>query len=113
MNGFFVNDSKHDVNASIVGSLANNQTNKVVTANANILASNYTPTKYSKSVLQIATDMEGVLSLVVDGVSSTLNSGSPLIANAWYEFEVSLLAGSTYNLKLSVGATTQVKWQVV
>jgi len=25
MNGFFVNDSKHDVNASIVGSLANDK----------------------------------------------------------------------------------------
>ncbi|MBC2726248.1 hypothetical protein [Desulfosporosinus sp.] len=102
-----------NVNAYINGSLANNQTNKVVTANANILASNYTPSKYSKSVLQVATNTAGVLSLVVDGVSGTLNSGEPLVANAWYEFEISLLSSSTYNLKLSVGATMQVKWQVI
>ena len=98
---------------SVVGSLANNQTNKAVTANTNILTANYTPTKYSKSVLQVMTNTAGVLSLVVDGVSGTFNSGSPLTANAWYEFEVSLLLASTYNLKLSVGATMQVKWQVI
>jgi len=113
MNGFFVNDSKHDVNANIVGSLAKKETNKVVTANTDIWTEDYTADKYSKSVLQVATDIAGVLSLVVDDVSSTINSGSPLVANAWYEFEVSLLSGSTYNLQLSVGATMQVKWQVI
>ena len=113
MNGFFVNDSKHDVNATVVGSLAKNETNKVVTANTNIFIENYTADKYSKSVLQVMTDTAGVLSLVVDGVSGTLNSGIALTANAWYEFDISLLANLTYNLRLSVGATVQVKWQVI
>jgi len=113
MNGFFVNDSKHDVNANIVGSLAKNETNKVVLANTDIFVADYSPTKYSKSVLQVMTDTAGVLSLVVDGVSGTLNSGLSLTANAWYEFDVSLLSGLTYNLQLSVGATMQVKWQVI
>jgi len=97
----------------LTGSLANNQTNKVTLANADILAENYTSTKYSKSVLQVMTNTAGVLSLVIDGVSGALNSGSALTANAWYEFDISLLSGSTYNLKLSVNATVQVKWQVV
>ena len=113
MNGFFVNDSKQDVNATVVGSLAKNETNKVVTANANIWTENYTVDKYSKSVLQVMADTAGVLSLVIDGVAGTLNSGSTLTANAWYEFDISLLSGSTYNLQLSVGATMQVKWQVI
>jgi len=101
------------VNATVVGSLVNNQTSVVVTANTNILTANYTSTKYSKSVLQVMTNTAGVLSLVVDGVSGTLNSGINLVANAWYEFDISLLSGLTYNLKLSVGATMQVKWQVI
>jgi len=101
------------VPTSIVGSLANNQTNKVTLANTNILAVNYTSTAYSKSILQVMTNTAGVLSLVVDGVSGTLNSGLALVANAWYEFDISLLSGSTYNLQLSVGATMQVKWQVI
>ena len=101
------------VPTTIVGSLANNQTNKAVTANTNILTSNYTSTKYSKSVLQVMTGTAGILSLVVDGVSGTLNSGLALTASAWYEFEISLLSGSTYNLQLSVGATMQEKWQVI
>lgn len=101
------------VPVSVVGSLANNQTNVIVTANANILASNYTSTKYSKSVLQVMTNTAGVLSLIVDGVSGTLNSGSSFVAGAWYEFDISLLSGSAYNLQLSIGATMQVKWQVI
>ena len=113
MNGFFVNDSKHDVNANIVGSLAKKETNKVVLANTDIFVADYDPTQYSKSVLQVMSNTEGVLSLVVDGVSGTLNSGLALTANAWYEFDISLLSGSIYNLKLSVGATMQVKWQVI
>jgi len=110
-NGFFTNDSTQEV--TVTGNLANNQTNKVVLANTNILASNYTSTAYKKSVLQVMTNTAGVLSLVVDGVSGTLNSGSSLVAGAWYEWDVSLLSGSTYNLQLSVGATMQVKWQVI
>lgn len=99
--------------ALISGSLANNQTNASVTANTNILTANYTATAYRKSVLQVMTNTAGILSLVVDGVSGTLNSGSALTANAWYEFEISLLSGSTYNLQLSADATMQVKWQVI
>jgi hypothetical protein len=98
---------------SVVGSLANNQTDASVTANTDILTEDYTATSYNKSVLQVMTDTAGVLSLIVDDVSGTLNSGSALTANAWYEFEVSLLSGSTYNLQLSVNATMQVKWQVI
>jgi len=98
---------------SLVGSLAKKETNKVVTENTNIWTENYTAIKCSKSILQVATNTAGVLSLVVDGVSSTLNSGSPLVANAWYEFDISLLSESTYNLQLSVGSTMQVKWQVI
>lgn len=101
------------VDVSVVGSLANNQTSVVVTANANILATNYTSAKYSNSVLQVMTNTSGVLSLVVDGVSGALNSGSVLVANAWYEFDISLLSGSVYNLRLSVNGTMQVKWQVI
>jgi hypothetical protein len=99
--------------ASIVGDLMNNQTSVVILANTNILATNYTSTKYSKSILQVMTNTAGVLSLLVDSVSGTLNNGSALTANAWYEFDISLLSGSTYNLQLSVGATMQIKWQVI
>jgi len=106
-------DADGNLKTSIAGSLANNQTNKVATANTNILAANYTSAKYSKSVLQVMTNTAGVLSLVVDGISGTLNSGSTLVAGAWYEFDISLLSESTYNLQLSVGATMQVKWQVI
>ena len=98
---------------TLTGSLANIQTDAIVLANADILTTDFTPTQYSKSVLQIMSDTAGILSLVVDGVSGTLNSGLALTANAWYEFDVSLLSGSTYNLQLSVGATMQVKWQVI
>ncbi|MDP4158136.1 MAG: hypothetical protein Q8911_00020 [Bacillota bacterium] len=102
-----------NVAATIVGSLANNQTNAVVIANTNIFTANYTASRYSKSVLQVTTNTSGVLSLVVDGAAGTLNSGIALTANAWYEFEISLLSGSTYNLQLSVGAIMQIKWQVI
>jgi len=60
MNGFFVNDSKHDVNATVVGSLANKQKNKVTLANADLLA-DYTALSYQKSVLMVSTNTTGIL----------------------------------------------------
>lgn len=109
----FSPDGKNSVRTTITGSLANNQTNVVVTANTDILLSDYTSTAYRKSVLQVMTDTSGVLSLVVDGAAGALYSGNPLLANCWYDFDVSLLSGSIYNLQLSIGATMQIKWQVI
>ena len=106
-------DGALNVNATVVGSLANNQTDAIVLANTNVLASDYTPVAYQNSKLVVATSVSGVLSLVLDGVAITLNSGIALVAGAAYAFDIPLMAGSTYNLQLSVGATTQVKWQVI
>lgn len=99
--------------SAIVGSLANNQTNKSAIANTNILTSNYTPSAYQNSKLVVGASASGVLSIVIDGVALTLNSGVVLVAGAAYSFDIPLLAGSTYNLKYSVNATMQVKWQVI
>jgi len=99
------------INVKESGSLANNQTNKSITSNTNIL-SDFIPTKFSDSVLQVMSNTTGTLSLVIDGVSGFLNSGLNIEANSWYSFEISLLTGLTYNLQFSTNAVLQVKWQV-
>jgi len=109
MNGFFVNDSKQDVNASVVGSLAKRGTNITVLANTDIFT-DYTPTIYQKSTLMVQTDTSGVLSLEVDGVIGKLNGGVALDAGSVYSFDILLMAGIAYNLQLSTGATMQINW---
>ena len=88
-------NSDGSAKVSIIGSLTNNQTNKAVTANTNILASNYSPTSYQKSVMTVMTNTTGVLSLVIDGVAGAINSGVALNASQWYSFEIPLMTGST------------------
>lgn len=105
--------SSNPLPTNIVGSLANNQTNKSVTASTNILATNYTPSTYQKSVLTVMTNTTGVLNLVIDGVAGAMNSGVALNANQWYSFEVPLMSTSTYNLQLSVSAIMQIKWEAI
>ena len=97
----------------VVGSLAKKETNKVVTANTNIWTENYTPATYHNSKLVVGTSVSGVLTVIIDGVALTLNSGIALDAGAAYTFDVPLMAMSTYNLQLSVNATVQIKWQVI
>jgi len=97
----------------VVGSLAKKETNKAVTANTNIWTEDYIPTAYQDSRLIVGASVSGVLSIVIDGVALTLNSGEPLLANSAYTFDPPLHAGSTYNLQYSVNATMQVKWQVI
>jgi hypothetical protein len=97
---------------TIVGSLANKQKDKVALASTDLL-SDYTALTYQKSILMFATDTAGILSLEVDGVMKTLNSGIALTANAWYTFELPLFTGSVYNLQISVGATVQILWEVI
>jgi len=94
---------------SIAGSLAKNLINKVVVANTNI-DTDYTAPSFQKSTLMVMTNTTGVLSLIADVVSGSLNSGTSLNSNQWYSFEVPLMSGSVYNLQFSAGATMQVKW---
>ena len=109
MNGFFVNDSKHDVNASIVGSLAKQLTNETILADTDIIA-DYIPTTYQKSTLMVMTDTSGVLALEIDGVMGHLNGGIALDAGKWYAFDILLMTGLVYNMQLSVGAIVQINW---
>lgn len=100
------------LNVNVNGSLVANETNKAVTANTNILAANYTADGNKSSLLMVLTDTPNVLSLLVDGVSGTLNSGIALEAGKWYAFEIPITYQSTYNLQSSVSATMQIKWVV-
>lgn len=97
------------VNAKLTGSLVLNETNKVTTANTDILT-NYTSIVNTNSVLMVLTNTAGVLSLEVDGILGTLNSGTALDAGKWYAFDVLMTEGSVYNLQFSVNATMQIKW---
>ena len=97
------------INAQLVGSLAKQETNKVVLANTDIFT-DYTPAVYQKSTLMVMTDTSGILSLEVDSVMGSLNNGTPLDTGKWYAFDIPLLLGSVYNLQLSVGGTMQIKW---
>lgn len=97
---------------TVNGSLVANETNKAVTANTNILAANYTADGNKSSLLMVLTNTPNVLSLLVDGVSGTLNSGIALDAGKWYAFEIPITYQSTYNLQSSVSATMQIKWVV-
>jgi hypothetical protein len=100
------------VAVEVSGSLVAKETNKVVTAATNILASDYTATKNGSMQLMVQTDTAGVLSLIVDGVSGKMNAGASLATGVLYAFEIPMTAESTYNLQLSVGATMQIKWVV-
>lgn len=95
---------------SIVGSLANHQKDVAVTANTNILTSDYVSPNTQKSVLQVQTDTSGILSLVYEGVEGNLNSGIALNAGQLYAFEIILLDGLAYNLQFSINAIMQIHW---
>lgn len=101
------------LNVNVNGSLVAKETNKAVTANTNILAADYTADGNKSSLLMVLTDTSSVLSLLVDGVSGTLNSGIALDAGKWYAFEIPITYQSTYNLQSSVSATMQIKWVVM
>lgn len=101
------------LNVNLNGSLVAKETNKAVTANTNILATDYTADGNKSSLLMVLTDTSSVLSLLVDGVSGTLNSGIALDAGKWYAFEIPITYQSTYNLQSSVSATMQIKWVVM
>jgi len=101
------------LNVNVNGSLVANETNKAVMANTNILAADYTADGNKSSLLMVLTDTSSVLSLLVDGVSGTLNSGIALDAGKWYAFEIPITYQSTYNLQSSVSATMQIKWVVM
>lgn len=83
-----------------------------VTADTDILTSAFTATENRTSLLLVMTNTEGILSLVLDGVSGYLNDGDSLEASKWYAFEIPVTSGSTYNLQFSVDATLQIKWVV-
>lgn len=95
--------------STVVGGLANNQTNLAVTANTNIIT-DYTAPGYQRSTLMVLANNTGILNLIVDGVLGALNSGTALIASQWYAFDVPMMLGSKYNLQYSVSATMQMKW---
>jgi|GEM_PF-5232732 len=102
-------NSKGEQIVAVAGSILQNETNKVVVANTDILT-DYTATKTIQTTLMVETATGGILSLEVDGVLASLNGGSALDTGKWYAFDIPILAASVYNLKFSVGATMQIKW---
>ncbi|MFA5383994.1 MAG: hypothetical protein WC364_04920 [Eubacteriales bacterium] len=94
------------------GNNVKDSTDLAVTAGTAFYTPNYTATATQKSILAIMTNTSGILSLLIDDKAGYLNGGAALLANTWYAFEIPLLSGKTYNLKLSVSATVQVKWEV-
>lgn len=99
-------------NVKLTGSIVSTLTDEVVVAATNIIDSDYTAPSSSRSQLMVSTDTGGILSLLVDGKASYLNSGAALSVGLWYAFEIPLVLNSTYNLQFSAGATMQVKWIV-
>jgi hypothetical protein len=84
--------------------------NTAVTANADIFSTAIEPT-YAPSILRISANFGTGGALIVrrtlsdTTVSGNLNSGSPLIANAIYAFDIVVDEGGTINLRYSVNAT--------
>jgi hypothetical protein len=84
--------------------------NTAITANANIFASALTPT-YTPCIFRIycCFSASGVLSVrrtkAGVTVSEQLNSGTALIANAAYAFDIIVGVDETINLQYSVNAT--------
>ena len=80
-----------------------------VSANTNILSSNYTPPAAGKIRTTFAANASGVLSIViVSGTTSyvyALNAGNTLNANAIYAFEIPVSNSFSYNIQYSVSAT--------
>jgi hypothetical protein len=101
-----------ELEVKVNGNLVAAETNKAVTADTDILTTAYTATKTGISALLVSVASVGVLSLVVNGVSAEINDGVSLDAGKWYEFEVLMAAGSTYNLQYSVSNTLQIQWVV-
>ena len=113
MRKTYKTNASGQIETVVVGSLAKEPFNNLVTANTNIFATNYTSDRYSKSTIQIKTNAVGILSAVINDEVSMFNSGIALNANCLYEFDLSLLSGLTYNLQFSVNATVQINWQVI
>jgi len=84
--------------------------NTSITANANIFSSDLSPT-YTPCIFRIycCFDASGVLTVrrTKNGVivSEQLNSGSALVANAAYLFDIIVDEGESVNLQYSVNAT--------
>ena len=80
-----------------------------VSANTNILSSNYTPPQAGKIRITFAANASGVLSIViVSGTTSyvyALNAGNTLNANVIYTFEIPVSSSFSYNIQYSVSAT--------
>lgn len=91
------------------GDLITKKTNVSVTANTNILDSDYTANNNKPSLLMVATNTAGNISLLVDGLAAILGA---LEAEKWYVFEIPLTENSTYNLQLSQTAVMQINWIV-
>ena len=79
-----------------------------ISANTNILSSNYTPPSTGKLRITFAANAAGTLSIViVSGTTSytyALNGGNSLTANALYAFEVPVSPSYSYNIQYSASA---------
>ncbi|HOJ78431.1 MAG TPA: hypothetical protein PL158_10080 [Bacillota bacterium] len=89
------------------GDLITKKTDVSVTANTNILDSDYTANNNKPSLLMVATNTAGDISLLVDGLAAILGA---LEAEKWYVFEIPLTENSTYNLQFSQTAVMQINW---
>jgi hypothetical protein len=96
----------------LASSVVANETNKVITANADMLATAFTATRTSMSTFLLSASAAGLLSLVVNGVEANLNDAAALDPGKWYAFEIPMVTGATYNLQYSANATIQLTWVV-
>jgi hypothetical protein len=96
----------------LTGIAVSNLTDEAVTADTDILASDYEADGNRMSHLMVMTDTAGILSLVVDSIAGALMEGQTLSADMWYSFDIPFVDGEGYNLQLSESATMQIKWVV-
>ena len=79
-----------------------------VSANTNILSTDYTPPQVGKIRLTFASNVSGVLSIVITNGSVTyvysLNGGSSLTTDSIYTFEIPVSPSYSYNIRYSYSA---------
>src|SRR5579875_74935 len=94
--------------AAVLGSVLSTS----VSANTNIFSSALSVSQPSRVKIIVLASASGVLTLTLTSgtttVSGSINSGNPLAANAWYEFEIDLPGGVSINLQYSVSATMTI-----
>ena len=95
-------------NATLLGEVVNGS----ITANANIFTSNLSVTQPSSIHTVVAAGASGTLSLALTVGTTTvqnhLNSGNPLNASSWYEFNIDLPSGVQINYQYTSNTTITI-----